>query len=164
MLCTLNRLVGDRNSEITNASFENQLDRCSEAEGLIGCKTMEVKYKASTAIPKRKLWVNKVFAMYAAGLTRWRRSGSERPSLAASVEACQAGLNFDVYAQLLAQQAGTTTPRKVTPGQRPPKGDAPPKRTGDKPPKGGRGDAAVYASVPAINVRHRKKGIGRGFL
>ena len=55
MLYTLNRLVGDRNSEITNASFENQLDRCSEAEGLISCKTMEVKYKASTAIPKRKL-------------------------------------------------------------------------------------------------------------
>ena len=81
---------------------------------------------------------------------RWRRFGAERPSLAASVEACQAGLNFDVYAQLLAQQAGTGTPRKPDAQKRPPKGDAPPQPRSDKPPRGGSGDNAVYKSVPDI--------------
>jgi hypothetical protein len=103
---------------------------------------------AVIAIAKRKLWVNKVFTTYAAGLTRWRRAGAERPSLAASVESCQAGLNFDVYAQLLAQQAGP--PRKAAgeKEKRQPRERGDKKGTGDK--KGGGGDAAVYASVPTI--------------
>jgi len=104
---------------------------------------------AVIAIAKRKLWVNKVFTTYAAGLTRWRRAGAERPSLAASVESCQAGLNFDVYAQLLAQQA-ERPPRKGAgeKEKRPPRERGDKKGAGDK--KGGGGDAAVYASVPPI--------------
>jgi hypothetical protein len=105
---------------------------------------------AVIAIAKRKLWVNKVFTTYATGLTRWRRAGAEQPSLAASVESCQAGLNFDVYAQLLAQQAG---PSRVRTGEKEKRGDklrerGDKKGTRDK--KGEVVEPAVYASVPNI--------------
>ena len=103
---------------------------------------------AVIAIAKRKLWVNKVFATHAAGLTRWRRAGAEPPSLAASVEACQAGLNFDVYAQLLAQQAERPPRKAAAEGGVLPKERGGRKGAGDR--KAGGADHAVYAAVPSI--------------
>ena len=68
--------------------------------------------------------------------------------MAASVESCQAGLNFDVYAQLLAQQAGPPRKGAGEKEKRPRNERGDKKGTRDK--KGGEVEPAVYASVPDI--------------